>query len=262
MYKESNLKTMLNEMLDTVPGIYSIAVQDLATGRELLINPGKLRSASLIKLFIMIEAFRQASLGQIFLEETVIIQACDQVGGAGPLEHVSPGTQKTWSELVELMIIESDNTATNILIRKLTMTAINTTIQSLGCPDTLLQRNMMDFASAANGWENYTSVVDVAQVLEKLYFHRCLNSELDETMLAILKNQQDRCKIPQGLPQGTIVAHKTGELDGVEHDAGIIYHPEKPFLLIIMTENLPDPLCAQTTIAALTKTVYQYISNI
>jgi len=254
--EKTSLKKLLSNILSTTTGIYSIAVKNLTTSQQLTITPVRLRSASLIKIFIMIEAFRQADLGQLNLAEEQLILAADQVGGAGPLEVVPPGTKQTWYQLIELMITESDNTATNILINKISQGAINATIRSLGCHDTTLQRKMMDFTSAEQGLENYTSVTDITSVLEKLYFHRCLSPKRDQEMLNILKNQQDRCKIPQGLPEEIIVANKTGELDGVEHDAGIVYHPDNPFIITIMTEALPDAIKGQAIIAELTKTVY------
>jgi len=257
-----SLDNILSDILSPEAGVYSIAAKDLNTGRRWMINPRRQPSASLIKIFIMIEAFRQYAHGTLTLNQEQPIRTCDQVGGAGPLEHALPGTMVTYQKLIELMITESDNTATNILINKLSMNAINATIQRLDCPDTLLQRKMMDFASAAQGYENYTSVTDILRVFEQLYNHSCLIPELDETMLTILKGQQDRCKIPLGLPPGTVAAHKTGELDGIEHDAGIIYGPNCHFIAVFMTENLPDAERGQTIIAKLTQTIYQYLHTL
>lgn len=256
----TSLEILLSEALIKEPGSYSIAVKNLDSGQYWAINSGPMRAASLIKIFIMVEAFNQSGRGHLDLTEKQVVTNAVKVGGAGSLEHAPDGTVKTWLELIELMIVESDNTATNMLIDRLTMANINTMIERLGCQDTVLQRKMMDFASAAQGRENFTSVTDVASVLEQLYFCRCLDTARDEAMLAILKRQEDKCKIPYLLPKDVTVAHKTGELDGAEHDAGIVYGPRYSYIIAVMADSLPDALRTQETIAGLSRMVYDFLN--
>ncbi|MDR3590056.1 MAG: class A beta-lactamase-related serine hydrolase [Negativicutes bacterium] len=257
---QDTLKTMVDDILAGEPGCYSLAVKDLASGRQWEWNPRPMRSASLIKIFIMIEAFRQSADGRLNLDEKQPVTEDVQVGGAGPLEHAAPGTLKTWYELIDLMIVESDNTATNMLINRLTFAAVNAAIAGLGCRDTVLRRKMMDFVSAEAGRENYTSVGEMVSVLECLYRHRCLGPDRDETMLSILRGQQDKCKLPLLLPEGVQLAHKTGELDGAEHDAGIVYGPSRHYAIVAMSDDLPDALRGQRTIARLSRAVYDSLN--
>jgi len=259
-YSSRSLEELLASTLTSEPGCYSIAVKDLSSGRRLALNPDPLRSASLIKIFIMIEAFRQVDKKLFELDEQQPITAIDRVDG-GPLENAPEGTRKTWRELIELMIIESDNTATNMLIDHLTMEKINALTTKLGCTDTILRRKMMDFAAAAEGRENITSVTDMTAALEMIYHHRCLDANRDEAMLDILKRQTDKCKIPVLLPPTVVVAHKTGELEGAEHDAGIVYGPRAHYIIAVMADSLPDAVRGQETIARLSRTVYDFLNT-
>jgi beta-lactamase class A len=252
--------TVLVETVSAEPGEYAVAVKDLSTGRRWALNPYPMRAASLIKIYIMVEAFRQHSLGSLALAEELAVTGDTRVGGAGPLEHAPIGTVKSCLELVELMITESDNTATNMLINRLTLPGVNETIQRLGCYDTVLQRKMLDFASAAQGRENFTSVTDVATVLEKLYHHRCLGKAADEAMLAIMLRQSDRCKLPLLLPPDIRIAHKTGELDGAEHDAGIVYSRKADYIVAIMSDHLPDEARGREVIAGISRTIYDFLA--
>jgi beta-lactamase class A len=240
------------------PGVFSAAVEDPVSGRRWLVNPRRLRSASLIKIFIMAEAFRLAAGGELDLDARLTVRAEDRVGGAGALEHAAPGTIKSLRELIEVMIVESDNTATNLIIDRLGMDAINTMIGRLGCRDTVLRRKMMDFAAAEAGRENFTSPADVTAVLSRLYRRECVTPEADEAMVAILLRQEDRCKIPLHLPAGVAVACKSGELEGAEHDAGIVYGSRRHYCLAVMSDELPDAERGRAAIARLARAVYDY----
>jgi beta-lactamase class A len=203
----------------------------------------------------MAEAFRRASIGCLDLSASAEVTPDVRVGGAGPLEHAAYGTSLELFELIKLMITESDNTATNILIKILGMDAVNNLAHTLGCHDTLLERHMMDFTARAAGRDNFTSPADMNILLSRLYAKDCIDPASDQTMLAILLRQTDKCKLPLLLPPGTVIAHKTGELDGIEHDSGIIYG-KTPYILTIMTENLPDEEQGRQTIAELSRIVY------
>ncbi len=242
-------------------GVYSAAAVELAGGCRWLLNPRPLRSASLIKLFVLAEAFRRAGRGELDLAERVPVPEEAKVGGAGRLETSPPGTVRTWHELAEAMIVESDNTATNIIIDRLGMESVNALAAALGCRDTVLRRKMMDFAAAAAGRENYTTPADVAAILAKLYRGECVSPEADAAMVAILLRQEDRCKLPLLLPAGTAVACKSGELEEAEHDAGIVYGPRGDYVLAVMSDGLADEARGREVIARLSRTVYDWMNN-
>ena len=249
------LKEMLQNTVSEKQTVYSIYVEPLDQSGGVVLNPVKTRSASLIKIFIMIEAFRQKNDGILSFSESVVINQAVKVEG-GSLFNVPDGTEKTIQELIERMIVESDNSATNILIDKIGMHEINATINHLGCQDTVLQRKMLDFASAAAGRENYTSVKDVGITLTKLYNQKCLDPKSDQAMLDILARQEVNDRIPAYLPRDIRVAHKTGELDGALHDCGIVYGRHRHFVLCFMTQQVGDESKVLGDMARMAKVIY------
>ena len=240
------------------PGTFAIAVKDPATGLDWSIGSHPMRSASLIKLFIMVEAFEQIKAGKLNPEERITFSETDRVAGAGLLQELPAGTSRTVEQLIELMITESDNIATNLLIDRIGAPGINDRIHSLGCKDTILRRLMMDFAAAEAGRENLTSVTDVMHLLTRLYRADCVSKDADMAMRAIMGRQTDRCKIPLLLPASVTCQHKTGELPGAEHDAGIIQTPRGTYFLAIMTEDLPDPERGCQTAARISRAVFDW----
>lgn len=243
------------------PGFFAAAVIDARTGRELLECHQPLRSASLIKLFIMAEAFCRMEGGSLLPDETIVIRESDRVGGAGVLQTEPAGVCRTVMELTELMITESDNIATNLLIERLGMESVNGRIRGMGCLNSRLNRLMMDFGAAAAGRENFTTASDIARTLLRIHRGTCVSETADRTMRAILGRQTDRCKIPSLLPAGTLCQHKTGELPGAEHDAGIVHGPSGPYVLCLMGEDLPDPEEGRQLLARLSRLVYDFFQE-
>lgn len=237
-------------------GILSVSFMDLAAEQAWAWQSRPLRAASLIKLFIMVEAFRQIEAGRLSVEESLTFCEADRVGGAGSLQQMPSGSRLKLLDLVELMITESDNIATNLLMERLEAERINRCILSLGCTDTRLQRKMMDFAAAANGRENTTSVTDVVKVLSEIYRNRCATADSCRQMQEILARQTDRCKLPLLLPPDTLCRHKTGELPGAEHDAGIVETPRGHYAIAVMTDELADNAAGTELVAQISRFVY------
>ena len=184
-------------------------------------NSKQMRSASMIKVFILAAVMEKVQSGEISLDESIILKSSDKVGGAGILVGYQTGSAFPLREILKLMITHSDNTATNIVIDRVGMSAVNEYISRNGYADTILQRKMMDF----NGLENYSSVRDLGEIFLKIYRHNCVSEELDEMMIDFLKQQTDTDCFPSALP-GKTIAHKTGALVGLYDDGGIIYNGE------------------------------------
>ncbi len=199
-------------------------------------NSKPMRSASMIKVFIMATVMDKAQRGELNLDESVTLMSSDKVGGAGILAGYASGTEFTLREVVELMITHSDNTATNIVIDRVGMSAINDYIQRNGYGDTILRRKMMDFDAIAAGRENFSSVRDLGTFFLRLYNYECVGEAYDKIMLDFLVKQTDTDCLPAALPDKQI-AHKTGALDGLYDDGGIIYSDAGDAVLVIMTEN-------------------------
>jgi len=218
---------------------YSILVRDLKTGQEAYLNPMRQRSASLIKVYILAEAYNLKKQGKLDFNEPVIIHKADQRAW-GSLDKVPDGTKVTVRDLLEQMIVVSDNTATNLLIDKLGYDKVNAFIQSIGCYDTVLGRKMLDSAAAKAGHDNWTSPKDMAHIFELMYKGKLVDPKSDKEMIGILSRQQWNERIPGNLPHDLKIAHKTGELGNALHDCGIVFGRQRDYILCIMTKDVPD----------------------
>ncbi|MGE5458957.1 MAG: serine hydrolase [Methanobacterium sp.] len=237
-------------------GSYKIGFRDLSANQEFMIGSGSVPSASIIKIYIMIEVFNQAKQGLLNLEDKIALKQENMVGGTGSLNGQPVGSKISITELLEVMITRSDNTAANTLIDLAGMDKINQTARQLGCRDTRLQRKMMDFASIKAGKDNLTSVSDLLLILDKLYKGKCVNHEFDEQMINIMKRQQYNQMIPKLLPAGTVVAHKTGSLSGINNDIAIVFTKHGDYILCILNQQTNNTKQAEDCIAAISKMIF------
>lgn len=212
---------------------------DVPSGQPLIFHDERVRSASMIKLFILAKAYEDIQKGTLSEKQQVVLTPDVKVGGAGSITGWPDGSTITVEELLRHMITESDNTATNIMIDLLEMDAINQYIQGQGYTQTVLARKMMDTKAAAAGQENYTSASDLGKFFTRLYRHQCVSPEYDDAMLDLLRQQEDRECFPTALPDA-VIAHKTGELDHLYHDGGIVYSTHGDYVLCILTEAQTD----------------------
>ena len=241
---------------------YSIYFKLLNNNAQpIIINNKVLPSASLIKIPILVEAYRQKDAGLLNLKEKINIDKDTAVEG-GSVYEMPEGSTLTAAQLMELMIVQSDNTATNILIDKLGMDNINNTIKNkLKLKDTILQRKMMDFDAVKLGKQNYTTVEDIGILLEKLYLGQALDKGCDQKMLATLLKQEDNTCIPAQLPANTSVAHKTGQLDGQYYDAAIVYAPLNDYILVIMADNVQNEPQAMYDMSEISRVIYDAVGR-
>ncbi|MDU2063493.1 MAG: serine hydrolase [Sporomusaceae bacterium] len=231
------------------------------TGDSLAINEAEsFPSASMIKVPIFYEIMRQVAAGKLDLQESIPLKPQQVVGGAGILMEIRP-TSLTIEELANLMIVISDNTATNLLIERLGMAQINETMEQLNLAETRLQRKMMDFTAAQAGRENYSSPRDLVTLFRLIYDGATLPRSICDHMLSVLKRQQVRDKLPFTWPEEIPIAHKTGTLPGAEHDGGILYLPGGPYIVTIMTKNLTFNYEGLMLGARIGKILYEYFSG-
>lgn len=212
-------------------------------------------SASVIKIPILVELMRQAQSYEIDLEEEYVLDDKDKVGGSGELQHSAAGRVLTIEQLAVEMIRISDNTATNVLISRIGMERINQTLTSNGFDMINLNRLMMDFEAIKQGRQNHTSAGEMNRLLRLVLTHQILNPEFSEKAIEILLKCEDSSAIPRYLPAATQVAHKTGTLDYVRGDAGIIMGDE-PLILTIFVEKFRSTQQAEEVIGDLAKIVY------
>lgn len=213
------------ERVRTLPGQIGLYVRYTDTGDILALNAdAPLEAASVIKLTVMIEAFRQREAGRIDFDAPVTIRPEDKLPSCGALTYLRDGTTVTVGDLVTLMIILSDNTATNLLIDMLGQGNINDTIGNLGLAGTQLNRKLFMPELSRQGIQNYVTAADMGRLMEGLLRGEIVSETASKCMLEILGNQRLNGKMPFFLhDKGIRCAHKTGEDDGITHDVGVIY---------------------------------------
>lgn len=260
---EASVKEMLEQKLAGCPGKISFYYENLVNGEIMAYQEKeRLMAASVIKLFVMAEAFVQMEAGEIEPGQIITMKREDCVPSCGALTYLHDGIEVTVYDLVTLMIIFSDNTATNVLIDLLGMDRINETIRRLGFCDTVLQRKMYDTEKSKRGIQNYITAAETGRFLEGLYRGTIVSESASEKMIEILKNQQLCSKIPfylQALPEEPEIAHKTGEDTGITHDVGIVYARE-PFLVCFCANETDTPLF-ERTMAEISLELYRMVER-
>ncbi|MFZ7125457.1 MAG: serine hydrolase [Desulfobacterales bacterium] len=226
-------------LIDGLDGTAGLHIQE-ACGRFRWLHNDRLRfpAASLIKLPIYYEYRTRVSRGDLDPAEKITLSKHSVVGGCGILKAEPPGSVHTLDRVAQLMIAASDNTAANILIDILGKDRINAAAATLGMKDTILQRKMMDFESRDAEKDNWTTPRDVFVFLDELLHPRHMSPDLGAEILSALKCQRIKTKLPAWLPPSAVAAHKTGELDGVEHDAGILFNADRCCTVVALTKDL------------------------
>ena len=224
------LKNRLELLLKDVPGKAGFYYKNLKTGETIGFNENEpFIAASVIKIPILIEVLRQIEEGKLKEDDLVEVKEQDKMPSCGALTYMHDGLKVTVKDLYTLMIIHSDNTATNMLIRIAGIDNINNTIKELGCRATKLNRLLFDEEEQRKGKENYITPYEMGYLLEKAYKKELISPSISQEMLRVLKLQRINHKIPYLLPDDLVVGHKTGEDQGITHDVGIIYG-RNPFI--------------------------------
>ncbi len=207
-------------------------------GKSSTVHSHRIKSASMIKVFILSYLFEKVDKGEISLQDIYVLKPSDKVGGSGILYGYESGSILSIDVLARLMIAESDNTATNILIDKLGLENINSYLLNQGYMDTQLNRKMMDLIAIDKGIENYTSAKDLGNWFLKLAKGELASDLANKKMIHYLLEQTDTECISLALPN-RVIAHKTGELASVYHDGGIIYNGNQSdyYILVLLSDG-------------------------
>jgi len=253
----------------------SVAVYDLETGDEILVNPDEAyHPASTIKVHVMMEVFRQAEQGLFRLGDRLpIINAFTSIADGSKFSldvnddaektlYPRIGETETIAELTRLMIVRSSNLATNLLLDLLGLEFLQHTLDEHELGGIDLRRGVEDELAFEHGINNRVTADGLVDLLQLIAEERAFTPELSRSMLEILHDQEFRSGIPAGLPPTARVAHKTGEISTIAHDAGIVYMPNrKPYVVAILTEWDKDVTGRKTTIAAASYQVYEYLTG-
>lgn len=241
------LQIIRGDMARAGSGRFGVAVKYLPTGQTVYWNADEsYRSASLYKVFVMYEAFRQQRAGAISFSNTMVItQAIANVnGGYSP---VPIGSSIVISRALELMITVSDNASAIALQQRLGVNSINASI-----------RNRLGLTDTAILYDSRTSPRDMLRFFDGLSRLAYLDVDASKEMMRLLLAQKSNDRIPANLPSYVWIAHKTGELDGVRNDAGIVYSPAGPIIIAIVDDGADNLGAVIQAEARLASDVYKY----
>jgi beta-lactamase class A len=244
----------VQDISSRVDGVVGYSIVDLTSGERIgHLDSALFPTASAIKLAIVYELFKQADEKRIDLEEKVTLDRRQAVGGTGVLVEMGTPTLSIRDYAV-LMVTLSDNTATNVLIDRLGMDKIAARLQGLGLNATKLRRHMMDTAAARRGDENVSTPDELARLL------RTMNETMPDAIALLKKPKENRLR--KGLPEGVASADKSGELEGVRVDAGVVFAKNRPYVLCVMTTFLKDEAEGERAIEEISRVAYEYFSRL
>ncbi|MFU0827129.1 MAG: Beta-lactamase class A [Lachnoclostridium sp.] len=240
----------------------ALLVENLTTGEGLVSYCADIPvvSASMIKVPVMITALEEIQAGSLSKHMLIPVDSSLILEDTEVFEYGEKSY--TLDELLVWMIINSDNTATNCLINLLSMERINRTCKRLGLKNTRLERLMLDFNAIKNGYNNYTSAFDMCTLYKALYQKTILTPELCDYAISILLRQRHKQNSMRYISNEVKVAHKTGGLDFLNHDAGIFYLERLAYYFGAFTWDGPDNEYGKKWIGRISKAVYEYYSKI
>ena len=249
--------------LDSRVGCYSFCFEDLDSGYSYGMNEYEtMPSASCIKVPIAAAVLKKVQDKELSLDYKVLIEKKDMVSGPGIVNEFD---EKEYSikELVNAMLVHSDNSATNKVIDLVGMEYVNESIAKMGMKHTHLERKMIDFKERQELMDNYTNAADLAHCLKILYRNEFLDKEHSDILLAALKRQGNRDKVPFYIPQKEWknIANKTGGLHRAENDMALITVEKGNFILTILSKTLPNNVYGIVTISRVGKMMWDIIDK-
>ena len=248
-----------------------VAFYDLATGEQFFLEPDKsFHAASTMKVPVMMEVYRQTSASKYSLDDRIpvkndFVSIADGSRYSITAESDSDqslynkiGQTETIRELMRLMIDVSSNLATNILIERVGARRVMELMEALGARNIRVLRGVEDTKAYERAMNNTTTARDLMILLRRIAERRAISKKASDEMIKVMLDQKFNEGIPAGLPAEARVAHKTGSITKVNHDAAIVYLPNrKPYVLVILTRGIEDEKLAHKLIADISRTVYE-----
>jgi beta-lactamase class A len=263
--KRLELRAATQKKLDAIAtgldGVMGYVIVDITSGERFERLAGEsFPLASTIKIAILYELFKQAEEGRLELD---VVQPLDKrhvVAGSGVLNHLSAPAMSLRDYAV-LMIVLSDNSATNLLIDAVGMENVRKRMAAAGLPGLQLRRRMIDLEAARRGDENIGSPDDLAGLLLMIHKGTGLQPASRDGILQILRKPKTSA-LRDGVPSSVPVANKTGSLEGVAADAGIVYVPERPYIFVATTTYLKSGAAGNDAIRAASRAAFDYFDRV
>ncbi|WP_175631963.1 serine hydrolase [Virgibacillus siamensis] len=259
----SCLQTKIRELLNGLESQFSLYIS--TKDGDIKISENVQRpAASLAKIPILIEALRQIDDGRLREDCSVPIKKSMLAGGAGIIAKLTNADRFTYRDLLELMIIISDNTAANVVLEAVGAEQVNRFCSVCGCNNTILQRKFMDEAAQMTGRDNYTSAEDMMRMLHLICSpNKFISRKNRNKIIGILSNQQLKDKLAYYLPEDSNVHmfHKSGELAGVEHEAAILEYNGNQLQAVVLSEGWENNGDGKLFIAEIGRLLIRYIQS-
>lgn len=267
-----DLKNKINAELAKNKGIFAMAYKNLASGEEILINEKfNFHAASTMKTPVLIEAYKQAKAGKFSISDSLIVKnefksivdgskySLDPKDDSETGLYSKEGLKVKIYDLLYLMIIQSSNLATNIIIDLVGAKNANESMREMGARDIQVLRGVEDTKAYRAGMNNTTTAYDQMLIFSKIAGGLAVDKQSSDAMIDILLDQKFNDKIPAKLPKKVKVAHKTGWITGVNHDAGIVILPDgRKYVLVMLSKELENDKAAVKSMAKVSKMIYDY----
>jgi beta-lactamase class A len=269
-----SLEARLAPLAKDHKGKVAIAVKHLGTGESYYLNADEsMPTASLIKVAVLVETYLQVQEGKIQLSDPITLHDADKVPGSGLLtKHFSDGATFPLRDAVHLMCAVSDNTATNLILDKVGIRAVNKRMEDWGYPETKV--NAKSFRGSTTSVDpertkkyglGSTTAREMVGIFEQIYVSDRLKPAAKQCVIGQLRANEDTDKFPRFLPPGTPLAHKDGSVSDARTDAGVIYSPNGLIAVCVLSndnadrrwekDNAGNVLCAKVA-----KEVYEYFN--
>lgn len=262
------LRQKLDALIAASGAEVAVAFRTLDGRQELFIQPNAVfHAASTMKVPVMIELFRQSEAGFFKLDDRLlVVNSFRSIADGSPYElsagdedekdlYKVVGQTRTYRELCELMITVGSNLATNILIEKLGVQKVQQTSLDMGGIGMNVRRGVEDSKAFRAGLNNTTTAKALLVLLEAIGHEQAVSPAASRQMIEVLKRQRFNDAIPAGLPPGTVVAHKTGSITRIQHDASIVYGP-RPYVLVVLVRGIDDEAKSKALVADIARAVH------
>jgi beta-lactamase class A len=270
---KDKLRENIATVLQKQPGIYAVAFKDLDTGEEIFINEREtFHAASTMKTPVLVEICRQVVAGKFSLADSIIVHnefksivdsslyTLEKKEDSEQELYNSIGEKRSISSLAYDMIIASSNLATNMMIELVDARNVTQTMRTLGAEDIQILRGVEDSKAFQQGLNNTTTAYDLMVIFEKIAKGEAVNTEASQIMIDILLDQKFDEIIPAKLPRDVKVAHKTGNITGVNHDGGIVFLPDgRKYILVLLSKAATDEKAAIEAMASVSEMIYDFV---
>lgn len=256
------LEEQLTDKVAAFPGVAGIALREVSEGLTIGINADAIfPTASTIKIHVLTKLLQRVEAGELDLAESITIDPADHVQGSGVIAYLQGPLTLSLHDLATLMMIASDNTATNLCIDRAGIDATNALIRSYGLTETTLRRKMMDNFATMREQENVATPAELVAFLDLLRQGNPSPTVADQT-LAIMK-KHNYGFIDRGIPDTVEVSNKPGWIEGVMCDAALVHLPRRPYLLAVMTNYaMCNSVAQENFIIDVSATVYETLATL